>query len=84
MRYSCHANQLTDIKEACFFLNDQFVMSGSDDGCIYFYAADTGELLHVCFAVEYSELRIVPNHSNFGRKITLLQCRYLQMLTPVW
>jgi len=41
-----HRNSRTVIKEATFFgLNDEFVVSGSDDGRVYFWLKATGRLI---------------------------------------
>ncbi|KAF8933815.1 DDB1- and CUL4-associated factor 6 [Haplosporangium gracile] len=46
--YWGHANVKTMIKEANFYgPNSEFVMSGSDDGRIYFWSKRTGKLLNV-------------------------------------
>lgn len=52
-RYVGHCNTQTDIKEAVFVgRGDQLVACGSDDGRVFIYSAETGEVLRVLEADE--------------------------------
>ncbi|KAI8850953.1 WD40-repeat-containing domain protein [Chytridium lagenaria] len=46
--YGGHRNERTIIKEACFYGDkSQYVMSGSDDGRLFIWSKDSGEVINV-------------------------------------
>lgn len=48
-RYYGHAHMMTDIKEAVFYgQNEQYVLAGSDDGCLYCWDTASGALERIC------------------------------------
>lgn len=50
-RFRGHCNTQTDIKEASFW-GPHFIISGSDDGCVYIWHKGSGRLLNVLRASE--------------------------------
>lgn len=60
-----HCSTLTDIKEARFYgSRSQVVLSGSDDGHVYMWAAKTGELLRKVHADEQIVNCVLPHPSH--------------------
>lgn len=46
LRMSERQNSITMYKEPTFLLDDKFIATGSDDGFVYFWEADSGALVH--------------------------------------
>ena len=46
MRYSGRTNVRTMFKEAAFFHDDKYILTGGDCGFVYFWRRETGELVH--------------------------------------
>ena len=59
-----HISMQTDIKEICFFQNDRYVVSASDDGHVFIYEADTGEIIKVLEAGNEIVNCVRPNPVN--------------------
>lgn len=63
--YSGHLNMQTDIKEASFAFDDRFVLSGSDDGCLYVYDATSGHIVHVQIGADEHIVNSVQPHPHW-------------------
>jgi hypothetical protein len=63
--YSGHLNMQTDIKEASFAFDDRFVLSGSDDGCLYVYDAASGRIVHVQTGADEYIVNCVQPHPHW-------------------
>eukprot|EP00002_Diphylleia_rotans_P029196 TRINITY_DN5932_c0_g1_i3.p2 TRINITY_DN5932_c0_g1~~TRINITY_DN5932_c0_g1_i3.p2 ORF type:complete len:298 (-),score=51.26 TRINITY_DN5932_c0_g1_i3:171-1064(-) len=62
MRFSGRINERTDIKEACFFgRKGDYIVAGSDDGCVYAWERQTGALVNV-FAASSDIINCVQGH----------------------